>query len=133
VGLLHPQLQKKLNIDQDIWLFELQLNLISTKKVPEFKVLSKFPEVRRDLAIVVETTVTAGEVVDVASKAAGEHLMATVVFDQYSGAGVDDGKHSIGLGLTWQHHERTLNEDEVNTLIEDVLASLKQRFKASLR
>ena len=81
----------------------------------------------------VETTVTAGEVVDVASKAAGEHLMATVVFDQYSGAGVDDGKHSIGLGLTWQHHERTLNEDEVNTLIEDVLASLKQRFKASLR
>ena len=133
VGLLHPQLQKKLNIDQEIWVFELQLNLISTKKVPEFKVLSKFPEVRRDLAIVVDTTITAGEVVDVASKAAGEHLVATVVFDQYSGAGIDEGKHSIGLGLTWQLQERTLNEDEVNALIEDVLASLKQRFNASLR
>ena len=133
VGQLHPQLQNKLNIDQEIWVFELQLNLISTKKVPEFKVLSKFPEVRRDLAIVVETTITAGEVVDVASKAAGEHLVATVVFDQYSGAGIDEGKHSIGLGLTWQLQERTLNEDEVNALIEDVLASLKQRFNASLR
>lgn len=133
VGLLHPQLQKKLNIDQEIWVFELQLNLISTKKVPEFKVLSKFPEVRRDLAIVVDTTITAGEVVDVASKAAGEHLVATVVFDQYSGAGIGEGKHSIGLGLTWQLQERTLNEDEVNALIEDVLASLKQRFNASLR
>ena len=91
VGQLHPQLQKKLNIDQEIWVFELQLNLISTKKVPEFKVLSKFPEVRRDLAIVVDTTITAGEVVDVASKAAGEYLVATVVFDQYSGAGIDRG------------------------------------------
>ena len=101
VGLLHPQLQKKLNIDEEIWVFELQLNLISAKSA-EFKVLSKFPEVRRDLAIVVDTTITAGEVVDVASKAAGEYLVATVVFDQYSGAGLVEGKHSIGLGLTWQ-------------------------------
>jgi phenylalanyl-tRNA synthetase beta chain len=133
VGLLHPQLLKKLDLDQEVWVFELQLNLISAKKVPEFKELSKFPEVRRDLAVIVDGSVSAGDVVSCAQEAATEHLVSLVVFDQYSGAGIEDGKQSIGLGLTWQHSKRTLNEDEVNTLTNDVVASLKQRFNASLR
>lgn len=133
VGLLHPQLLKKLDLDQEVWVFELQLNLISAKKVPEFKELSKFPEVRRDLAVIVDGSVSAGDVVSCAQEAATEHLVSLVVFDQYSGAGIEDSKQSIGLGLTWQHSKRTLNEDEVNTLTNDVVASLKQRFNASLR
>lgn len=133
VGLLHPQLLKKLDLDQEVWVFELQLNLISAKKVPEFKELSKFPEVRRDLAVIVDGSVSAGEVVSCAQEAVTEQLVSLVVFDQYSGAGIENGKQSIGLGLTWQHSKRTLNEDEVNTLTNDVVASLKQRFNASLR
>lgn len=133
VGLIHPQIQKKLDIDHEIWVFELQLNLISAKKVPEFKELSKFPEVRRDLAIVVDGSTSASDVVDCAKQAAGSQLVSLLVFDQYSGAGIEEGKQSIGLALTWQHDERTLNEDEVNTFTEDVVASLKQRFNASLR
>ena len=133
VGLLHPELLKKLDIEQEIWVFELQLNLISVKKVPKFKELSKFPEVRRDLAIIVDGSVAAGEVVACAREAATEHLVSLIVFDQYSGAGIEEGKQSIGLGITWQHDKRTLNEDEVNTLTDDVVASLKQRFNASLR
>lgn len=133
LGLLHPKIQKKLNIEQEIWLFELKMDLISVKKVPKFKELSKFPEVRRDLAIIVDSSVTAGEVVDLAKDAAGEFLVEAVIFDQYIGDGVADGSYSIGLGLTWQHDQRTLKENEVNALIDDVLSSLKQRFNASLR
>lgn len=133
LGLLHPELSKKLDIDQEVWVFELQLNLISAKKVPEFKELSKFPEVRRDLAVVVDSSVSAADVVGCAKEAATAHLVSLVVFDQYSGAGIEEGKQSIGLALTWQHRERTLNEDEVNTLTDGVVTSLKQRFNASLR
>ena len=133
VGLLHPELLKKLDIEQEVWVFELQLNLISVKKVPKFKELSKFPEVRRDLAVVVDGSVAAGDVVECAREAATEHLVTLIVFDQYSGAGIEEGKQSIGLGITWQHEKRTLNEDEVNTLTDGVVASLKQRFNASLR
>ncbi len=133
VGLLHPELLKKLDIEQEIWVFEMELNLISVKKVPKFKELSKFPEVRRDLAVVVDGSVAAGDIVECAREAATEHLVSLIVFDQYSGAGIEDGKQSIGLGITWQHDKRTLNEDEVNTLTDGVVASLKQRFKASLR
>ena len=122
-----------MDIDQEVWVFELQLNLISAKKVPEFKELSKFPEVRRDLAVVVDSSVSAADVVGCAKEAATAHLVSLVVFDQYSGAGIEEGKQSIGLALTWQHRERTLNEDEVNTLTDGVVTSLKQRFNASLR
>ncbi|MGB1191649.1 MAG: phenylalanine--tRNA ligase subunit beta, partial [Pseudomonadales bacterium] len=133
VGLLHPELLKKLDIEQEVWVFEMELNLISVKKVPKFKELSKFPEVRRDLAVIVDGSVAAGDVVECAREAATEHLVSLIVFDQYSGAGIEDGKQSIGLGITWQHEQRTLNEDEVNTLTDGVVASLKQRFNASLR
>jgi len=133
VGLLHPELQHSLDLDQDIWVFELQLNLISEKKVPEFKELSKFPEVRRDLAIIVDQSVQVGDVLACARRAAREALTALVVFDRYSGEGVGEGKQSIGLGLTWQHPARTLQDDEVAALTNEVVTALQEQFDASLR
>lgn len=133
VGLLHPQLQKALDISVDIWVFEFKLNLISEKKVPKFKELSKFPEVRRDLAIIVEQTVSVGNVVSCARQNASAELVNLAVFDQYGGEGVGDGMQSIGLGLTWQHAERTLNDEEVTSLTDEVIAALSKEFNASLR
>lgn len=133
VGLLHPQVAQKLGIASAIWLFELQLTLISEKKVPEFKELSKFPEVRRDLAIVVDSSLSAMEVLTCARRAAGDTLVDIVLFDQYSGAGIEDGKQSIGLGMTWQHPERTLHDDDVQSLADGVLVALEAQYHASLR
>ncbi len=133
LGQLHPVIAQKLDLGRDCWVFELQLSLISGKKVPEFKELSKFPDVRRDLSVIVDRKVNAGELAVCAEEAAGTMLVELVIFDQYSGDGVADGMQSVGLGLTWQHSERTLNEDEVNALSDQVLAALKQRFNASLR
>ena len=133
VGLLHPELQRSLDIDHDIWVFELHLNLISEKKVPEFKELSKFPEVRRDLAVIVDQAVLVGDVLACARSAARNELQGLVVFDRYSGEGVGEGMQSIGLGLTWQHPLRTLNDEEVATLTNEVVAALQEQFNASLR
>jgi phenylalanyl-tRNA synthetase beta chain len=133
VGQIHPQIAKTLGISTTIWLFELKLALISGKKVPEFKELSKFPEVRRDLAVIVDQQFSVGEVVAVARQAAGNALVGLVIFDHYSGEHVGDGKQSIGLALTWQHRERTLHDEEIATLTEGVIAALREQFNATLR
>ncbi len=133
LGQLHPKLAQTLDISGDIWVFELQLDLISQKKVPEFKELSKFPEVRRDQAIIIDRSVTVGDVVASVNRCAPEQLVELVVFDQYMGEGVAEGKQSIALGLTWQHAERTLNDEEVTTLTNTVVEALKKEFAISLR
>ncbi|NNC54472.1 MAG: phenylalanine--tRNA ligase subunit beta, partial [Pseudomonadales bacterium] len=133
LGALHPKLLAALDIDIDIWLFELDMPLISDKKVPKFKELSKFPEVRRDLAIIVDQAIPVGDVLAAAKRAAADELQALVVFDRYRGEGVGEGKQSIGLGLTWQHPARTLQDDEVATLTNNVVAALQEQFNAQLR
>ncbi|MBT8150914.1 MAG: phenylalanine--tRNA ligase subunit beta [Gammaproteobacteria bacterium] len=133
LGALHPKLLAALDIDMDIWLFELDIPLISDKKVPEFKELSKFPEVRRDLAIIVDQAIPVGDVLAAAKRAAAGELQALVVFDRYLGEGVGEGKQSIGLGLTWQHPARTLQDDEVATLTNKVVTALQEQFDAQLR
>ena len=87
---------------------------------------------RRDLAIVVDSNISAGEVIDITKQAAGEFLVGAVIFDQYDGDGIAEGKYSIGLGRRGSIMS-ALKENEVNTLIDNVLVSLKQRFNASLR
>ncbi len=133
LGVLHPKLQKTLGLDSPIWVFDFDLNLISQKKVPKFKGLSKFPEVRRDLAIMLDKNISVGDVCHTAKQASGEDLVSLVVFDRYSGEGVVEGQQSIGIGLTWQHPERTLNDDEVTAIVDRVVDSMKEKYGATLR
>jgi len=81
LGTLHPQVQKNLELNGTILLFELFLNSIVAGYVPNFKDISKFPEVRRDLAIVVGSEVAFARVEHIARREAGEHLTALRVFD----------------------------------------------------
>ena len=74
-----------------------------------------------------------GDVLACARSAARNELQGLVVFDRYSGEGVGEGMQSIGLGLTWQHPLRTLNDEEVATLTNEVVAALQEQFNASLR
>jgi len=133
VGTLHPQVQKNLELNGTILLFELFLDSVVTGYVPNFKEFSKFPEVRRDLAIIIGNQVTFAEVERVARKHAGEYLTALRVFDVYAGEGVGEGNRSLALSLFWQHPERTLNEDEVHSLFNGVIDALKEELGAILR
>lgn len=133
VGQLHPQLHKAVDVSATIWVFELKFALISDKKVPEFKELSKFPEVRRDFAVIVDQQLDVSEVLRCAEQAAGAELIQAVLFDQYSGEGIGEGKQSIGFGLVWQHRQRTLTDDDIAAFTNDVITALQNRFGATLR
>jgi phenylalanyl-tRNA synthetase beta chain len=133
LGRLHPALAAKLDLPKDIYLFELRKAVIEQAKVPKFAELSDQPAVRRDLAFVVPEDVPAGALLDVVRQACDARLREVRLFDVYQGDGIEKGRKSLALGLTFQERSRTLREAEINDLIAGVVSQLKQEFNASLR
>ncbi|MDX1297621.1 MAG: phenylalanine--tRNA ligase subunit beta [Pseudomonas sp.] len=133
LGAMHPELSKALGLDQAVFMFELVLNEVTQGLMPKFQELSKFPEVRRDLAILVGRDVPAENLLSVIREGAGEWLTDLKLFDVYHGKGIDPDRKSLAVGLTWQHPSRTLNDDEVSITTQKILTSLEQRFNATLR
>ncbi|ROM84817.1 phenylalanine--tRNA ligase subunit beta [Pseudomonas brassicacearum] len=133
VGAIHPELSKTLGLDRPVFVFELILVEVALGKMPKFQELSRFPEVRRDLALLADREVAASAVLDVIRENAGEWLTDLRLFDVYQGKGIDPHRKSLAVGLTWQHPSRTLNDDEVNTATQNILTSLETRLNATLR
>jgi phenylalanyl-tRNA synthetase beta chain len=133
IGAIHPELAKALDLDQTVFMFELLLSEITRGQMPKFQELSKFPEVRRDLALLVDRDVPAQSLLNTIRETAGEWMTDLKLFDVYVGKGIDPDRKSIAVGLTWQHPSRTLNDDEVSTTTQNILTSLEQRFNATLR
>ena len=133
IGAMHPELANNLGIDQPVFLFELVLAEITSGRMPKFSELSRFPEVRRDLALLADRNAAASVLLDAIRGAAGEYLTDLKLFDVYHGKGIDPHRKSLAVGLTWQHPSRTLNDDEVNANIQNILSLLEQKFNATLR
>ena len=133
LGAIHPELAKNLGLDRPVYVFELVLSEVAQGRLPKFHELSRFPEVRRDLALLADRDVAASAVLDVIRKNAGEWLTDLRLFDVYQGKGIDPHRKSLAVGLTWQHPSRTLNDDEVNSTTQNILTSLEQRLNATLR
>lgn len=133
LGALHPELIKTLGLDQPVFLFELVLAEVAAGRMPAFSELSRFPEVRRDLALLVDREQPAEAVLGAIRETAGEWLTDLKLFDVYHGKGIDPLRKSLAVGLTWQHPSRTLNDDEVSTTTQNILTCLEQRFNATLR
>ena len=133
LGALHPELAKALDLDRQVFVFELVLADVVEGRLPKFSELSKFPETRRDLALIAGRDVASQDVLDVIRDNAGEWLTDLRLFDVYQGKGIDPDRKSLAFGLTWQHPSRTLNDDEVNTTLHTILTSLEQRLNTTLR
>jgi phenylalanyl-tRNA synthetase beta chain len=133
IGALHPELQAKLDLAQPVYLVELQWSAISAGALPRFAELSKFPEVRRDLAVLVDRDLPAANLLAAVKESAGDTLRDLRLFDVYQGKGIDPQRKSLAFGLTFQHSSRTLTEDEINAAVESVVNVLKTRFAAELR
>jgi len=133
LGALHPELSKTLGLDRPVFVFELVLAEVAVGRLPKFHELSRFPEVRRDLALVADREVSATAVMDVIRENAGEWLTDLRLFDVYQGKGIDPLRKSLAVGLTWQHPSRTLTDDEVNASTQQILTSLEERLNATLR
>lgn len=133
LGAIHPTLGQTLNLSPNTYLFELSLSPLLVKETPIFKEISKYPSIRRDLALAVEQSVRAGDLISCMQQAAGDLLTDLHVFDVYQGEGVETGQKSLAIGLIFQSHSRNLTESEVDTAIGQVLSALEESFNAQLR
>lgn len=133
VGGLHPQVQAQLGIKQPVFLFELKLNDVREGVLPKFAPLSKFPAVGRDLAFVVSEEVSWTQVANIIREQAGSNLKNVTLFDVYRGQGIENGRKSLALGLTWQDPSRTLNDEEISSWIDAVINALQESLGAQLR
>jgi phenylalanyl-tRNA synthetase beta chain len=133
VGALHPAIAQKLDLTQPLYLFELRLESIGYRKTPEYREVSKFPAIRRDLAIVVDESLASQTVSDWIKRVAPEILKNLQLFDVYSGQGIELGKKSLAYGLTLQKQDQTLTDDEVNAVIAKIMSILNKELGATLR
>lgn len=133
VGQLHPRIQSSLGIDSGVYLFQVDASKIAEVRLPIHKEVSKFPEVKRDLAFFVEASVEAQTLIDHANSVAGDLLISLKLFDVYQSKDVENKGKSIALGLTFQHSSRTLTDEEVSQAVDRVIAELSTRCKAELR
>ena len=133
LGMLHPELEKHLDLTGSAFLFELELKKIETGRLPTFDALSKYPSIRRDIALVVEKTVTFESIRNVIREVAGKILKDIRLFDVYTGENIDSSRKSVALGLILQEKSHTLTDSEVDEVIQKVLHRLSHELDAKLR
>jgi phenylalanyl-tRNA synthetase beta chain len=133
LGMLHPALATELEINGNAFLFEIALAELEQGRLPAFEPLSRYPAIRRDLAIVVDLDVTYERVRETVSAATPGLLRDVILFDVYQGKKIDSGRKSLALGLILQASSQTLTDQEVESTISRVLARLETELGARLR
>jgi len=133
MGALHPALEKELDLEQRVYCFELDLASILTANVPKYSENSKYPAIRRDLALVLDESIPAADILTCIEKLGISQIQDFYIFDVYTGEGVASGRKSIALGLILQELSRTLNDKEVDEIITKVISQLEKDVGASLR
>lgn len=133
MGELHPQLSKDLGSTQPLYVFDVALDAVLGATLPEYEAVSRFPEVRRDLALLVDRSVPVSELERVITASAGDAFKSVLVFDVYQGQGIDETQKSVALGLTWQLTSHTLSDEEVNNSVEQAVTALSEQLGAVVR
>jgi len=133
IGALHPNTQKNLDIDPPVYVFEVDQKSLLEGAVPTFKALSKFPEVRRDLAVLVKQEITVEELVKSIKSVTSEIFQEILLFDVYTGTNIEDGLKSVALGLILQGFSSTLTDEDVEKEINKIVTVLNDRYGATLR
>ncbi|MFB6434691.1 MAG: phenylalanine--tRNA ligase subunit beta [Candidatus Malihini olakiniferum] len=133
IGVIHPELERKLNLNGRTVVFELSWNKVADRVVPEAREISRYPSNRRDIAVVVAENVSASEVLLECNKVGANQLFGVNLFDVYRGYGVEEGYKSLAISLVLQDTSRTLEEKEIAAIVTRCVEALKKRFQASLR
>ena len=133
LGLLNSQVQARFDLRSPCYLFELGVSGIGSRAVPQVNEVSRFPEIRRDIAVIVDSSIASSELRQVVTSNAGAFFHKLKLFDVYVGKGIENNSKSIGLGLTFQHPSRTLKDEEVNSAMERIVTVMKTELNAKLR
>lgn len=133
LGALHPSIFEQLDLTNKVFMFELDLSSFKNEYIAHIKDISKFPEIRRDIAILVNQAIPVKDIQDTIKMTAGDWLKDVFIFDVYQGKGISPGLKSIALALIMQHPTRTLVDDEVTERVDRVIETLIKRLGAELR
>lgn len=130
IGKVHPAKAK-----EDVFVFEINLDKLLSKKVGgmKYKEISKYPEIKKDLAILVDKNKTSQEIQTTIKKLGGSLLNNIEIFDVYTGKNIDADKKSMAYSLTFAAKDKTLTDDEVNPIMEKIITGLQKQLGAELR
>ncbi len=133
IGVVHPELERKLDLNGRTLVFELLWNKVADRVLPEAREISRFPANRRDIAVVVAENVPAADIIAECKKVGVNQGVGVNLFDVYRGKGVEEGFKSLAISLILQDTSRTLEEEEIAATVGKCVAALKERFQATLR
>ncbi len=133
IGALHPQWVKKSGCKGTVVAFEVDLAAIVGGRVPKAQPVSRYPSIRRDLNVVVNNRVKWREIEEIVEETAGNLLTSLVVFDEYTGQGIDLNQRSLSFGLVMQDQETTLTDETVDGVMSTVVTRLHDQLGAELR
>ncbi|CAG9619573.1 phenylalanine--tRNA ligase subunit beta [Sutcliffiella rhizosphaerae] len=134
VGQLHPEILNEIDLPET-YVFELDLVSLLTENVGEiqYEAIPRFPSISRDIALVVDRNVPAGELQEIIKSTGGSLLKEVQVFDVYEGDKIDTSKKSVAFALRYYHPEHTLTDEEVTKVHNKVLQAVEEKFAAVLR
>jgi phenylalanyl-tRNA synthetase beta chain len=133
IGVVHPELERKLDLNGRTLVFELLWNKVADRVLPDAREISRFPANRRDIAVVVAESVPAADIIAECKKVGVNQVVGVNLFDVYRGKGVNEGEKSLAISLILQDTSRTLEEEEIAATVARCVAALKERFQATLR
>ena len=133
IGQIHPRLTRAMDIEADVYAFELDLEPLSARRLPRAGELSRFPAVRRDLAFLVPEQVAWAELAATVREAAGPLLRDLNLFDRYVGQGVEPGFKSLAMGLILQDKSRTLTDRDVDAVVAEAVTAIEREHHARIR
>ena len=133
IGVVHPELERKLDLNGRTVVFELLWDKVADRLLPVAKEVSRFPANRRDIAVVVAENVPSADIIAECKKVGVNQIVGVNLFDVYRGKGVSEGYKSLAISLILQDTSRTLEEEEIAATVANCVAALKERFQATLR
>ncbi len=133
LGRLHPRLARRFDVRPNVSLLELDATEALLATAPRARPISRFPSIRRDIAIVVPESVAASDLVATVTEATSDLIENVRIFDVYTGPGIEAGRKSIALGLILQETSRTLTDADADNAMAAAMAALKNKFAAELR
>ena len=133
LGMIHPRIREKLDLPPATVVFQCRVPPLLNRLVPVTRDVSRFPAVRRDIAMLVPTVHMADEITERIKNVAGNVLINLKLFDVYQGKGIDPTRKSLGFGLTFQDPSRNLTDDEISQIVDDIVTALAEDFGAEQR
>jgi phenylalanyl-tRNA synthetase beta chain len=133
LGKLHPKLAKTYDLKRDVFLFEMDAAKTLASSAPSATSISKFPAIRRDIAVIVDASISADELVAAVAESSRGLIQGVRIFDIYTGAGIEAGRKSVAIGLILQETSRTLTDDDADLAMAAAVKKLEDKFAAVLR